>query len=220
MGWAVVVVAVMSLVGAGVGAALAYLWGSRREREGVRTPLAAAPTPTPTGTAVRAVPLPPTERTLVLAAPIPAAPTPAAPVATPAERTVPLAVLPPPGAVRPAVRGRGAVIRGVDEVAVMLPGGGYVRVASGSLVGRADGCRVMFRLAKVSRRHAVMYAARGSWWIGDLGSTNGTIVDGVAVQGAAELREGSYVRVGGREGIGFTVRSAVVSADVDSPSAA
>lgn len=182
-------------------------------------PLAVLPegsTPRPTPTRVLPAAYPPV--------PVPG-PAPAAPPAAVTPRSVPPvvrrpAVLPPPGALRPATRGRGPSMQGADELAVHHPGGGVQRIGSGVLVGRADGCRVRFRISQVSRRHAVIYKARGRWWIGDLGSTNGTVVDGVPVVGAAELRLGSHVRVGGRDGIGFTVRPAAAQVELESPSAA
>lgn len=247
MGWTIVLVGLVSALGAMLGAAVALAWVGAWST-GARTPLR-PPAPAPT-----ARPLPPRPTASVaprsLAGPAPAWTAPAwtAPVG-PAraagdqpERTVPLellpaptptrvlpalgyavvpptppaapplphrptgAVPPPPGAVRPPRRGRGPALAAVDELAVHYPGGGVQRIGSGVLVGRATGCRVRFRLSQVSRRHAVIYRARGAWWIGDLGSTNGTTVDGVPVVGAAELRVGSHVRVGGEDGVGFTVR--------------
>ncbi|MDN7122261.1 FHA domain-containing protein [Nocardioides sp. ChNu-153] len=112
------------------------------------------------------------------------------------------------------------VIRGVDELALVTGGGDLVRVRSGALVGRAQGCRVRFRDHRVSRHHAMVYLARGAWWIGDLGSTNGTFVDGAPVRGATPLREGSHVLVGGPGGTAFVVLRPVDGSALAASSAA
>jgi serine/threonine-protein kinase len=51
--------------------------------------------------------------------------------------------------------------------------------------------------ADASRRHAVLRSAHERVEIEDLGSRNGTWVDGERVAGAGELRDGSRVRIGG-----------------------
>lgn len=48
----------------------------------------------------------------------------------------------------------------------------------------------------VSRRHAVFEQLPGGWWIRDLGSTNGTYVNGVEVVGERPVFAGDEIRVG------------------------
>ncbi len=63
-------------------------------------------------------------------------------------------------------------------------------------VGRDAGCDVaLVEEARVSRRHLEIVPAEGGWWIADLGSANGTLVDGeridrVRVEGAQEVEVG------------------------------
>ena len=47
-----------------------------------------------------------------------------------------------------------------------------------------------------SARHARIEALRDGLWVVDLGSTNGTYVNGVPVEGRQRLQEGDLVRVG------------------------
>lgn len=115
-------------------------------------------------------------------------------------------------AARPALTG--------DEIALVSTTGLLFRVRSGAVLGRSRGCRVRLADARVSRQHAVLYKARGGWWIGDLGSTNGTVVDGVPVQGAAPVREGATVVVGGRGGVVLMALRAVEASRAGSPTAA
>ncbi len=48
----------------------------------------------------------------------------------------------------------------------------------------------------VSRRHAELTPDEGRWWIRDLGSQNGTYVNGIRIQGRVRLRVGDQIRVG------------------------
>ncbi len=49
-------------------------------------------------------------------------------------------------------------------------------------LGRGADCRVRFYDPLVSRRHARVFHEEGGWYIEDLGSRNGTLVDGQPVQ--------------------------------------
>lgn len=63
------------------------------------------------------------------------------------------------------------------------------------LVGRHHRCDVVLGDLSVSRRHAKVVFRDGHWVIQDLGSTNGTIVNGRRV-GRCELRPGDRVLIG------------------------
>ena len=63
-----------------------------------------------------------------------------------------------------------------------------------AMIGRGDDTDVVIPHDDVSRRHALVWREQGRAWISDLGSTNGTALDGVAV--AAEptpLEHGSML---------------------------
>jgi len=51
-------------------------------------------------------------------------------------------------------------------------------------IGRDSRCEVRLDSRQVSRTHAEIYPDDGVWWIRDLGSTNGTFVDGEAIENA------------------------------------
>ncbi len=62
-------------------------------------------------------------------------------------------------------------------------------------IGRDPECALRLHSSRVSRRHAEIVIEEGQWWIVDLGSTNGTFVDGVRItrallQGEATLTIG------------------------------
>ena len=65
----------------------------------------------------------------------------------------------------------------------------------GATIGR-KGCDVALDDPNVSRRHAVVRREGGKVAIEDLGSTNGTLVNGSRIEGAAELHNGDVVRFG------------------------
>ncbi|HEY6462877.1 MAG TPA: FHA domain-containing protein, partial [Polyangiaceae bacterium] len=64
-----------------------------------------------------------------------------------------------------------------------------------ALVGQSPVCAVRLADREVSRRHAALEVTGDALHVVDLGSTNGTFVDGLAVDGA-RLRGGETVRVG------------------------
>jgi hypothetical protein len=65
-----------------------------------------------------------------------------------------------------------------------------------SEIGRLAGTAVTLPDATVSRRHAEVDRSAAGVRVRDLGSANGTYVNGVRLQGARELNDGDEVRVG------------------------
>jgi DNA-binding winged helix-turn-helix (wHTH) protein len=71
------------------------------------------------------------------------------------------------------------------------------RLSEGSnVVGRDRDCAVCVESSTVSRRHARIVVTSGHATIEDLGSKNGTAVDGRTVTAPVVLEEGAQVRVG------------------------
>lgn len=69
---------------------------------------------------------------------------------------------------------------------------------SGTDYGRAGGNLVQIEDSEVSRRHFRVFQRQEAWHIQDLGSRNGTFVNGERVQSRL-LQNGDCVRVGGTE---------------------
>lgn len=67
------------------------------------------------------------------------------------------------------------------------------------VVGRSRGCDVRVADTTVSARHARLVRRGGVWSVHDLGSTNGTWVNGARVDFAV-LRPGDALRLGGLSG--------------------
>lgn len=72
-------------------------------------------------------------------------------------------------------------------------------LAAQSLVGRSPQCVLRIENPRVSGVHAMVKWVQGAWEIRDLGSSNGTIVDGKKLAGneRMELHEGSQMRFAG-----------------------
>ena len=66
---------------------------------------------------------------------------------------------------------------------------------AGIVLGASDGADVRIEDKTVSRRHASLSPAADGWVVADLGSRNGTWLDGVRVEKAA-VRAGSVIRLG------------------------
>jgi hypothetical protein len=64
-------------------------------------------------------------------------------------------------------------------------------------VGRAPGCGVRVDDAYTSSIHARVYRRDGTIWVEDLGSTNGTWLNGERLTSPAKVDRGDLVQVGG-----------------------
>src|SRR4051812_242719 len=65
-----------------------------------------------------------------------------------------------------------------------------------TVVGRDPECGAVIDDDRVSRRHAVLTPGPSGWTVADLGSKNGTQVDGVPVE-TGRLAERSWISFGG-----------------------
>ncbi len=67
---------------------------------------------------------------------------------------------------------------------------------SAALLGRSPSCTLVLDDDYASNRHARIFPQHGGWWVEDLGSTNGTYVDGERISAPVELTPGRQVRIG------------------------
>jgi FHA domain len=63
-------------------------------------------------------------------------------------------------------------------------------------IGRADACHVRIDDRYASQFHARLYPKDGSWYVEDLGSTNGTYLNRHRLSGSTEVHAGDVVRIG------------------------
>lgn len=71
-----------------------------------------------------------------------------------------------------------------------------VRLAASMTVGRAPECELRLEDTYASQQHARLFAKNNSWFVEDLGSTNGTFVNDQKLAAPAMLQPGDKVRVG------------------------
>src|SRR3954464_14768980 len=73
-----------------------------------------------------------------------------------------------------------------------------IRLAGGATpVGRHDDCQLRIKSSQVSRKHCELFEKKGLLLIKDLGSANGTYVNGKRVQGQLVLEPGDELTIGG-----------------------
>lgn len=63
-------------------------------------------------------------------------------------------------------------------------------------LGRAATCQVVIQDDFASRRHAEIFLRDDVYWLRDLGSKNGTVVDGRPVAGEVLLSDGAVIQIG------------------------
>lgn len=86
------------------------------------------------------------------------------------------------------------------QIFVEVPGKAPIELETGeAVIGRSRSCAVQIAETTVSRQHAVFVVEPGNVRLRDLGSSNGTYVNGKRVDGSQELADGDRVVVGEAE---------------------
>ncbi len=87
--------------------------------------------------------------------------------------------------------------RARQDTALLISGGKRLVVGSGgATIGRSRQCELMLDDPNVSRTHAEVRARGGSWVLTDLGSTNGSRLNGHRVEGSEVLKPGDKIELG------------------------
>ena len=77
----------------------------------------------------------------------------------------------------------------------LLPGEAFALKARTD-IGRSQGSSIVIDDAHVSARHAELRFERGQWWLRDLGSSNGTLLNGEPVRTVIGVRPGDVLQCG------------------------
>jgi len=84
----------------------------------------------------------------------------------------------------------------VDAGSAALAPGDVMEVVDGAVLGRAEQADLVVSDATVSVEHARVRRVGRVWVIADLGSTNGTQINDVAVNGETPIAAGDVLRLG------------------------
>lgn len=87
---------------------------------------------------------------------------------------------------------------------VVVEGGGLDRgerydLFGGLTLGRSGSADIQLDDNYASGIHARIFARRGGWIVEDMGSTNGTLLNGEDLEGQAEVRDGDLISIGDTE---------------------
>jgi len=86
---------------------------------------------------------------------------------------------------------------GVGAGSLVLPSGQRISLGDRPVsVGRLPECTIPLTDQNVSRRHAEIRPGRGAYVVADLGSTNGTMVNGSRIAGEQRLSDGDILSFG------------------------
>ncbi len=96
----------------------------------------------------------------------------------------------------------------MPHLVIVEPGGNqqrYVLDQPEYVLGRDPGAHISLPDRKVSRKHARIFTKGDAYWVEDLGSANGVVIDGRPITGPRKLSAGSVLDIGGFQ---ITVREA------------
>lgn len=100
-----------------------------------------------------------------------------------------------------AAVGQAEVQRGNDAWLIAERGGGLTRderfdLIGGLSIGRSKDADVQIEDRYASGIHARLFTREGRHWVEDMNSTNGTQLNGAALNGEAELVDGDTIQIG------------------------
>jgi hypothetical protein len=84
----------------------------------------------------------------------------------------------------------------LDPAASTLLPGATLPLRPVTVIGRVAACDVVADDPHVSAQHAELRFARGQWWLRDLGSSNGTTLNGQPVRTVMGVRPGDVLQCG------------------------
>jgi len=73
----------------------------------------------------------------------------------------------------------------------------FILVGRSLVIGREDTCDLYFNDGQVSRQHARIQFEGGEYWIADLGSANGTIINGTRIEQPTLLKKNNVIDISG-----------------------
>jgi len=101
-----------------------------------------------------------------------------------------------PSAGRRLARPAGASLEIVQPAQTRLRHGEIIPIRSGITIGRENGNDLVVDEDTVSSQHSRLVMRDGRWWIEDLGSTNGTLVNEAQIRRSKQLGSGDLIQIG------------------------
>ncbi len=91
-----------------------------------------------------------------------------------------------------------------DAVLIVQEGGGLTRgerydLFGGLSMGRSPDADIRLEDRYASGLHARVFGRGGAYWVEDLNSTNGTLLNSAELHGEAEIDDGDLIRIGDTE---------------------
>jgi pSer/pThr/pTyr-binding forkhead associated (FHA) protein len=71
-----------------------------------------------------------------------------------------------------------------------------VKLGASMTIGRAPECELLIDDTYASSQHARLFGKNGTWYVEDLGSTNGTFVNDQKLAAPAMVQQGDRIRIG------------------------
>jgi predicted component of type VI protein secretion system len=90
--------------------------------------------------------------------------------------------------------GTGLIV--LDAADSSLAPGAALSLEPASSLGRVAGNTIVIDDPHTSARHAELRFARGQWWLRDLGSSNGTLLNDEPVRAVVGVRPGDVIQCG------------------------
>jgi len=116
----------------------------------------------------------------------------------------------------PVATPRAADVAGTRALLVVLSGPAIGHTYSIGpepvMLGRGEGSEVLIPDPGISRQHARIELRGDRFFVVDLGSTNGTLVDGARIKDAEPLRDGNRIQLGSRSIIKFSMMDSLEAA--------
>jgi pSer/pThr/pTyr-binding forkhead associated (FHA) protein len=88
----------------------------------------------------------------------------------------------------------------VAQTLLIHPPGGArpstAKLTASMTIGRGADCELRLDDTYASNQHARLFGRNGSWYVEDLGSTNGTFVNDQKLAAPAQIQPGDKIRVG------------------------
>jgi pSer/pThr/pTyr-binding forkhead associated (FHA) protein len=83
-----------------------------------------------------------------------------------------------------------------DTALLLVDGKRLVVGPAGVTIGRSRQCDVVVNDPNVSRQHAEIRPRGGTWVLNDLGSTNGSLLNGRRIEGPEQVKPGDEIGIG------------------------